>query len=487
MGRGGGRGAAAPGRRRTRPRRDRADGSCRRRVRPPRTPQPLEPPRGDRGGAPLRRGTRRHPAPGRGLPGRGAPPRLVAEIDGVRYVNDSQGTQPDAVAAALRSFDAPVVLIAGGRDKGVDLSSLGPVAAERASAAVLIGESGAELAALFRAAGVPSSRRPARWPPPSRGPRRSRASCWTARRPGRSPPCSCRPPRRASTSSPTTRPAAAPSRTALRRSPRPGRRPPRGGDDGSRRPRPPGRRPVAVPSSAGVRGASASPRAPGPPGRGAGRRPGRGRPARAAPAACPTRRPGHGDRARRPRPDGARPLVVYSSSAMAGYLRPTPTRSGPRARSCSGRPLGLVLMFVAMRVDYRWLRLASLPLLLVAGVLLVLVQVDSFQVTVGGSVAVAQAPGPAGDPAERAGEARPRHLPGPLDGPARRRGGRPPDRPAAVRRDRGPVRPAHLQVARHRLGGRPRPDGRRHVLPGGRQPLYLAGLGAAAVAGAASS
>jgi len=80
---------------------------------------------------------------------------LVAEIDGVRFVNDSQGTQPDAVAAALRSFDAPLVLIAGGRDKGIDLAALGPVAAERASAAVLIGESGAALASLFRAAGVP--------------------------------------------------------------------------------------------------------------------------------------------------------------------------------------------------------------------------------------------------------------------------------------------------------------------------------------------
>jgi UDP-N-acetylmuramoylalanine--D-glutamate ligase len=79
---------------------------------------------------------------------------LVAEIDGVRYVNDSQGTQPDAVAAALRSFEAPLVLIAGGRDKGVDLSALGPVAAERATASVLIGESGPALAALFRAAGV---------------------------------------------------------------------------------------------------------------------------------------------------------------------------------------------------------------------------------------------------------------------------------------------------------------------------------------------
>jgi len=80
---------------------------------------------------------------------------VVAEIDGVRFVNDSQGTQPDAVAAALRSFDAPLVLIAGGRDKGVELAALGPVAAARVAAAVLIGESGPALATLFRAAGVP--------------------------------------------------------------------------------------------------------------------------------------------------------------------------------------------------------------------------------------------------------------------------------------------------------------------------------------------
>ena len=79
---------------------------------------------------------------------------VVAEIDGVRFVNDSQGTQPDAVAAAVRSFEPPLVLIAGGRDKGVDLAALGPVVAERAAAAVLIGESGPALAGLFRAAGV---------------------------------------------------------------------------------------------------------------------------------------------------------------------------------------------------------------------------------------------------------------------------------------------------------------------------------------------
>jgi UDP-N-acetylmuramoylalanine--D-glutamate ligase len=78
----------------------------------------------------------------------------VALIDGVRFVNDSQGTQPDAVIAALRAFDGPIVLIAGGRDKDIDLTPLAPVVAERAVAAVLIGESGPTLAALFGAAGL---------------------------------------------------------------------------------------------------------------------------------------------------------------------------------------------------------------------------------------------------------------------------------------------------------------------------------------------
>jgi UDP-N-acetylmuramoylalanine--D-glutamate ligase len=78
----------------------------------------------------------------------------VAIVDGVCFVNDSQGTQPDAVIAALRAFPRPLILIAGGRDKGVDLSGLGPVAAERADAAVLIGESGPALAEMFRASGM---------------------------------------------------------------------------------------------------------------------------------------------------------------------------------------------------------------------------------------------------------------------------------------------------------------------------------------------
>jgi UDP-N-acetylmuramoylalanine--D-glutamate ligase len=78
----------------------------------------------------------------------------VAEIAGVTYINDSQGTQPDAVIAAVRSFEQPLVLIAGGRSKGVPVDALAAAVAGRVSAAVLIGETADELAAAFAAAGL---------------------------------------------------------------------------------------------------------------------------------------------------------------------------------------------------------------------------------------------------------------------------------------------------------------------------------------------
>ncbi|MFM8915853.1 MAG: UDP-N-acetylmuramoyl-L-alanine--D-glutamate ligase [Candidatus Limnocylindrus sp.] len=86
----------------------------------------------------------------------GIPHRLetVAVINGIRYVNDSQATQPDAVAAAVRSFPKPLVLIAGGRSKGLDLRDLAPVVAERCTAAVVMGELADELEELFRGAGL---------------------------------------------------------------------------------------------------------------------------------------------------------------------------------------------------------------------------------------------------------------------------------------------------------------------------------------------
>jgi UDP-N-acetylmuramoylalanine--D-glutamate ligase len=73
---------------------------------------------------------------------RGLPHRLtlVAEIDGVRYVNDSKATNVDAMRRALESFDAPITLIAGGRDKDGDFASVAALVSERVRHAVLIGE-----------------------------------------------------------------------------------------------------------------------------------------------------------------------------------------------------------------------------------------------------------------------------------------------------------------------------------------------------------
>jgi UDP-N-acetylmuramoylalanine--D-glutamate ligase len=85
----------------------------------------------------------------------------VAVADGVRYVNDSMGTQPDAVIAALRAFAPPVVLICGGRSKDLALDELAAVVAERAAAVVLIGESAVEMERLFAAAGAPHIERAA--------------------------------------------------------------------------------------------------------------------------------------------------------------------------------------------------------------------------------------------------------------------------------------------------------------------------------------
>ena len=78
----------------------------------------------------------------------------VSTVAGVTYINDSQGTQPDAVVAAVRAFDQPLVLIAGGRSKGNPIDDLAGAVAERVSAAVLIGETAPELEVAFTAAGL---------------------------------------------------------------------------------------------------------------------------------------------------------------------------------------------------------------------------------------------------------------------------------------------------------------------------------------------
>ncbi len=90
----------------------------------------------------------------------GVPHRLeiLGIRDGVRWVNDSQATIPPAAIAGLDAFaPAPVVLIAGGKDKGLDYAAFAEAMAERCRAVVLIGETADELDRLV-AARVPVHR-----------------------------------------------------------------------------------------------------------------------------------------------------------------------------------------------------------------------------------------------------------------------------------------------------------------------------------------
>jgi UDP-N-acetylmuramoylalanine--D-glutamate ligase len=84
--------------------------------------------------------------------------RLAAEIDGVRYFEDSLATNPTAAAAAIRAFDRPLVLIAGGQRRGGRAEDFQPMAAalgERTVRAILlIGAMAPHLAEAIAAGGV---------------------------------------------------------------------------------------------------------------------------------------------------------------------------------------------------------------------------------------------------------------------------------------------------------------------------------------------
>jgi len=93
-------------------------------------------------------------------------------------------------------------------------------------------------------------------------------------------------------------------------------------------------------------------------------------------------------------------LMVYSSSAMRGYVASDDTFAtvGPQIQWAF---LGMIAMAAMTRVDYRYLRLASVPFLGVALLLLGLVFVDQLNVVVGGSARWLKLPGlPAIHPAE---------------------------------------------------------------------------------------
>ena len=74
---------------------------------------------------------------------------IVRERQGVRFVNDSKGTNVDATLKALESIERPIWLIAGGRDKGGDFSRLAPAIRQRVKRLILIGEAAPLIAAAL--------------------------------------------------------------------------------------------------------------------------------------------------------------------------------------------------------------------------------------------------------------------------------------------------------------------------------------------------
>jgi UDP-N-acetylmuramoylalanine--D-glutamate ligase len=75
---------------------------------------------------------------------------FIRTVDDVDYVNDSKATNIDALEKALLSETRPVVLIAGGKDKGFEFGSITDLIAAKVHHAVLIGEMSARIAALWQ-------------------------------------------------------------------------------------------------------------------------------------------------------------------------------------------------------------------------------------------------------------------------------------------------------------------------------------------------
>ena len=75
---------------------------------------------------------------------------LVEQINDVCWYNDSKATTPQSAIASLEAFDRPIIIIAGGYDKHIPFEELGEKIAERAEAAILIGQTAPKIASAIR-------------------------------------------------------------------------------------------------------------------------------------------------------------------------------------------------------------------------------------------------------------------------------------------------------------------------------------------------
>ena len=82
---------------------------------------------------------------------------LIRTLRGVRWYNDSIASSPSRTMAGLRSFQSKVILIAGGKDKGISYAPLGPVINAHVKLLILCGAT----AGAIRTAAVEARSRPA--------------------------------------------------------------------------------------------------------------------------------------------------------------------------------------------------------------------------------------------------------------------------------------------------------------------------------------
>jgi UDP-N-acetylmuramoylalanine--D-glutamate ligase len=86
----------------------------------------------------------------------GVPDRLerVATVDGVQWINNTMCTNVDAAVRSMEAYEQPLIVIAGGKDKGSDFDPLGRALAARAKRLVAIGVDGPVIAAAARQHGM---------------------------------------------------------------------------------------------------------------------------------------------------------------------------------------------------------------------------------------------------------------------------------------------------------------------------------------------
>ena len=77
---------------------------------------------------------------------------LTRELDGVRYYNDSIASSPSRTVAGLRSFECPIVLIAGGYDKQIAFDGLGEEICARVRLLILCGATEEKIRAAAKGA-----------------------------------------------------------------------------------------------------------------------------------------------------------------------------------------------------------------------------------------------------------------------------------------------------------------------------------------------